>query len=277
VRPTWRSNGVAQTVSGTLTNINGPAGAGYTITDPAGGYGTIANGATVQCADCYAVSVADPTTHQAVHWDASAVESLLPDALGQQKQWALHVGGSFTDVPTASPFYRFIETLLHHSVTGGCSATQYCPATSTTRDQMAVFVLVAKEGTGYVPPACTTPMFPDVPASNPFCRWIEELARRAVVGGCGGGNYCPSSAVTREQMAVFVLRTLDPALSPPACVGAYKDVPTSSGFCRWIEELTRRGVVTGCGGGNYCPTAAVTREQMGVFMSATFGLSLYGP
>ena len=27
----------------------------------------------------------------------------------------------------------------------------------------------------------------------------------------------------------------------------------------------------------YCPAAAVTREQMGVFISATFGLTLYGP
>jgi hypothetical protein len=121
-------------------------------------------------------------------------------------------------------------------------------------------------------------VFNDVPASNPFCRWIEELARRAVVSGCGGGNYCPTSAVTREQMAVFVLRTLDPALTPPACtVPLYNDVPASSGFCPWIEELTRRGVVTGCGGGAYCPTGAVTREQMGVFISVTFGLTLYGP
>jgi hypothetical protein len=213
-----------------------------------------------------------------VHWDASAVESIVPDAQGQQKHWVLHVGASFTDVPAANPFYRFIETLLHHGVTGGCSATQYCPATSTTRDQMSVFVLVAKEGTGYVPPACTTPVFDDVSAGNPFCRWIEELARRAVVSGCGGGNYCPTSAVTREQMAVFVLRTLDPALAPPACTTPiYSDVPATSAFCPWIEELTRRAVVSGCGGGNYCPTGAVTREQMGVFISVTFGLTLYGP
>ncbi len=224
------------------------------------------------------MSVSNPATRPAVHWDAAAVESILPDAQGQQKQWRLHVGRSFADVPTSSPFYRFIETLLHHGVTGGCSPTAYCPATATTRDQMAVFVLVAKEGTGYVPPACTTPVFADVPASNPFCRWIEELARRAVVSGCGGGNYCPSSAVTREQMAVFVLRTLEPALTPPACTAPiYNDVPASSPFCRWIEELTRRAVVSGCGGGNYCPTASVTREQMGVFMSVTFGLALYGP
>jgi hypothetical protein len=279
VRPTWRNfNGAVQTFSGTLTNIAGPAGATYAITDPTGDYGTVANGATGQCIDCYAVSVSNPTLRPAVHWDASAVESILPDTQGQQKQWLLHVAGSFSDVPITSGFYRFIETLLHHGVTGGCGGTFYCPGNATTREQMAVFVLVAKEGTGYAPPACTTPVFNDVPAISPFCRWIEELARRAVVSGCGGGNYCPTNAVTREQMAVFVLRTLDPALNPPACTTPiYNDVPATSGFCHWIEELTRRGVVTGCGGGNYCPAAAVTREQMGVFISATFGLALYGP
>jgi len=35
--------------------------------------------------------------------------------------------------------------------------------------------------------------------------------------------------------------------------------------------------VSGCGGGNYCPLTSVTREQMGVFLGVTFGLSLYGP
>jgi hypothetical protein len=79
-------------------------------------------------------------------------------------------------------------------------------------------------------------------------------------------------------MAVFVLRALDPTLDPPACIQPmFVDVPASSPFCRWIEELARRGVVTGCGGAGYCPAEPVTREQMAVFLSATFGLELYGP
>jgi hypothetical protein len=80
-------------------------------------------------------------------------------------------------------------------------------------------------------------------------------------------------------MAVFVLRTLDPALNPPAGSppNMFTDVPETSTFCRWIEELARRGVVTGCGGGNYCPGSPVSREQMGVFLAGTFGLTLYGP
>jgi S-layer family protein len=279
VRPTWRNiNGAAQTFGGLLVSLTGPAGAGYTMGNRLADYGTVASGASAPCADCYSVFVDNPAARPVQHWDASALESIAPDAQGQRKAWRLHIGGSFTDVPVTNPFYPFIETLLHRGVTGGCGGTAYCPASTTTRDQMSVFVLVAKEGAGYAPPACTTPVFNDVPASSPFCRFIEDLARRGVVSGCGGGDYCPAAAVTREQMAVFVLRTLDPALDPPACTApVFGDVPAGSPFCKWIEELARRGVVGGCGGGDYCPAAPVSREQMGVFIGATFGLTLYGP
>ena len=274
----WQNvSGAPRTFQGQASEFTGPPGLIYTLGSSLANYGTVPDGATGTCSGS-CITGALLGLRPAGHVDVSIRERIVPDVLGQDQRWVLHVGRSFTDVPSTNAFYRFIETLLHHGITSGCSGTQYCPVSATTRDQMAVFVLVAKEGAGYVPPACTTPLFNDVPASNPFCRWIEELARRGVVSGCGGGNYCPASAVTREEMAVFVLRTLEPALSPPPCTTPiYNDVPASSGFCRWIEELTRRAVVTGCGGGNYCPTSPVTREQMGVFISATFGLSLYGP
>jgi hypothetical protein len=281
VAPSWRNvNGATRTFDGIGLSFNGPpaSGVSYELADAAGSYGTVADGATAACSDCYQVGVAFGGTRPATHWDATFTERLTPDAMGQTKPWSLHIGESFTDVPKTSGYYRFVETLLHRKVTAGCSATAYCPTSAVTREQMSVFTLAGKEGAGYLPAACTTPIFGDVPASSPFCRFIEELARRGVVSGCGGGNYCPANPVTREQISVFLLHTLDPALNPPACTTpVFPDVPASSPFCRWIEELARRGVTSGCGGGNYCPADPVTREQMAVFISATFGLSLYGP
>jgi hypothetical protein len=72
---------------------------------------------------------------------------------------------------------------------------------------MAVFLLRTAGGPTYVPPACVTPTFSDVPCSSPFARWIEELARRGITAGCGSGLYCPSTPVTRGQMAVFLTTT----------------------------------------------------------------------
>jgi hypothetical protein len=121
-------------------------------------------------------------------------------------------------------------------------------------------------------------VFGDVPISSPYCRWIEELARFGVTGGCGNGNFCPGANVLRQEMAVFVLRTAEPGFVPPACgTPVFSDVPASSPYCRWIEELVRRGVVAGCGGGKFCPDEPVTREQMAVFIVLTYGLGIYEP
>jgi hypothetical protein len=278
VAPTWRNTGATATVTGTASNFTGPGTATFVLSDGSASYGAIAAGSPSSCTatgDCYSMGVT-ASARPATHWDAGFDEVVVPGSM--TKSWSLHLGDSFSDVPVTNPFYRFVETLLHHSVTGGCAVSAYCPGNATTREQMAVFVLVAKEGSGYAPNPCTSPIFNDVPDTSPFCPWIVELAVRGVVSGCGGGNYCPTAPVTREQMAIFVLRTLDPALAPPACTTPmFGDVPASSPFCPWVEELARRGVVSGCGGGNYCPLGPVTREQMGVFLSVTFGLTLYGP
>jgi uncharacterized repeat protein (TIGR01451 family) len=192
------------------------------------------------------------------------------DSLPGRKNVQVH----FLDVPPGHVFHNHVNTLARNEVTGGCGGGNYCPDASVTREQMAVFLLVAKEGAGYAPPACTAPMFNDVPCSSPYARWVNELARRNVTGGCGGGNYCPLSPVSREQMSVFLLATKEPpGYVPPACTApTFGDVPCSSPFARWIEELARRGITGGCGGGNYCPTSPNTRGQMAVFLVTTFGL-----
>jgi hypothetical protein len=48
--------------------------------------------------------------------------------------------------------------------------------------------------------------FSDVPDSNPYHADITALADAGVTTGCGGGKYCPSAYVTREQMAAFMNR-----------------------------------------------------------------------
>jgi subtilisin family serine protease len=179
----------------------------------------------------------------------------------------------FVDVHTDNPFRPYIEALYNDGVTGGCASAplQYCPRAAVTREQMAVFLLKSNDGAAYNPPPCGTAPFADVPCGSPFAPWIRELVTRGITAGCGGANYCPTSPVTRDQMAVLLLRTI--GVTPPACVVApFADVPCGSPFAPWIGELVSRGVTVGCGGGNYCPTSPVTRDQMAVFLIKNFGL-----
>ena len=54
--------------------------------------------------------------------------------------------------------------------------------------------------------ALASHIFADVPDSSPFHADISRVYGARVAAGCGGGNYCPSTAVTRDQMAAFLNR-----------------------------------------------------------------------
>jgi predicted regulator of Ras-like GTPase activity (Roadblock/LC7/MglB family) len=62
----------------------------------------------------------------------------------------------------------------------------------------------------YVPPGCTLggEEFSDVPASDPFCLWIEQLARDGIFAGCGGNDFCPDNPVTRKQLAMALEKSM---------------------------------------------------------------------
>jgi hypothetical protein len=188
------------------------------------------------------------------------------------------INPTFLDVSVDDFAFAYIEAVFDAGVTGGCGTRIYCPDSSTTRAQMAVFLLKASEDSTYIPPPCSGAFFGDVPCTGgAYDPWIEDLAGRGITGGCGGGNYCPAAAVTRAQMSAFLLKTIEsPSYVPPACTGAvFADVPCAGGiFDPWIEELAGRAITGGCGGGNYCPANPVTRAQMAIFLTKAFGLPL---
>ena len=279
VAPAWNNTTtVSLTFAGASSNLTGPPGPSYSIGDSNANYGTVSPGATTDCYnatpghDCYLMTVAG--ARPVAHWDATFDETL---SLAHLKNWKLHVGESFTDVPTSQQFYAFIENIFHNGITGGCGAGIYCPTDPVTRAQMAVFILKAKHGANYLPPACNG-IFADVACPSQFADWIEELSAEGITGGCGGGNYCPTNPVTRAQMSAFLLKAKHGSgYVPPACAGIFTDVTCPSLFANWIEELFAESITGGCGVGIYCPDNPNTRGQMAVFLVKTFGLLLYGP
>jgi hypothetical protein len=192
--------------------------------------------------------------------------------MGADRFCASYAYHTFLDVPSHLQSWRFIEAVENAGITGGCGTGNYCPASSVTRQEIAVFLLKAKFGICYAPPPCTG-VFPDVPCPSTFANWIEDLAAQGITGGCGGGNYCPQNPVRRDQMAVFLLKAEHgPSYVPPPCNGDFPDVPCPSQFADWIEQLAAEAITGGCGGGNYCPLNPNTRGQMAVFLVKTFKL-----
>jgi PKD domain-containing protein/all-beta uncharacterized protein/beta-propeller repeat-containing protein/S-layer family protein len=188
------------------------------------------------------------------------------------KIFTVRQGGKFNDVPVGHLFYEQIGKLSARGITLGCGNGNFCPDSSVTREQMAAFIIRALGE--FNPPQPASQRFTDVPASSLFYSFIEQMAVRQITVGCGSGNYCPTSVVTREQMAAFIIRALHEAGYEPAVPAGQRflDVALTSPFARHIEEMAVRGITVGCGGGNYCPQATVTRGQMAAFLVRAFGL-----
>jgi len=62
-------------------------------------------------------------------------------------------------------------------------------------------------------------------------------------------------------------------VSPAPGTATFNDVPTSDPGFQFIEALVSSGITAGCGNGNYCPDAPLTRRQMAVFLSKALGLN----
>lgn len=61
--------------------------------------------------------------------------------------------------------------------------------------------------------------------------------------------------------------------APAPASASFADVSTGHPFFREIAQMSRAGVTGGCGSGNYCPDAPVTRGQMAAFLSRSLGLT----
>jgi hypothetical protein len=51
--------------------------------------------------------------------------------------------------------------------------------------------------------------FTDVSITHWAAAWIKQLALEGITNGCGVGTYCPTSTVTRAEIAAFLVRTFN--------------------------------------------------------------------
>lgn len=175
-------------------------------------------------------------------------------------------GGSFAD-DDGSVHEVDIEALFAAGITKGCAPGRFCPDDPVTRGQLAAFL----RRTGEIDlPATTGASFDDVD-NHLFEAEIAWLAERGVARGCAPTRFCPDAAVTRGEMAAFLVRALQ--LGPSADPDPFTD-DDGSVFADDIARLAAAGITKGCAADLFCPNDPVTRGQMASFLVRVFGLSI---
>ena len=117
----------------------------------------------------------------------------------------------------------------------------------------------------------STPRYGDVPADHAFAGEVVGLDTLGITRGCADGRFCPEEAVTRAEMAAFLVRAFD---LPPAQNAEPYDDDDGHLFEPEIETLYVNGITTGCAPHRFCPEEAVTRAEMAAFLARVLRLPL---
>ena len=178
----------------------------------------------------------------------------------------------FVDVPLQNWAFYYINAIYNAHITKGYGDGRYGPEDLVNREQMAAFIVRAREGEPPLDYCDSGSLFPDVTPDMWSCRYIKRLKELAITTGYGDGRYGPYYFVPREQMAAFLVRAVEgePPLDYCYSGSPFPDVTPDMWSCRYIKRLKELAITTGYGDGRYGPYYFATRSQMAAFLTRAF-------
>lgn len=106
--------------------------------------------------------------------------------------------------------------------------------------------------------------FIDIPPDADYRAAVESIYPIGVTDGCGSNplRFCPSSDVSRLQMAKLMLRAKHgPLYAPPSAPAlTFTDV-TDPSWAAWASQAVVESILDACGSG-FCPDEALSRDHM---------------
>ena len=169
-------------------------------------------------------SGAQPTPYSDKASEATALSACVGDALGDEM---------FTDVSDDHAFRDAINCVAYYGITNGTGdGSTYSPNQDVTRAQMAVFIARAAGVAGVDLGDAMGDEFTDIGDTWAEARdAINQLASKGVIAS--GGAFRPDDAITRGEMATFLVGLLAKVAAAP---NVMKD---SSGVISQLGSTTR--------------------------------------
>lgn len=168
--------------------------------------------------------------------------------------------GNYTDVPGSAWYARAVEYCTARGLMNGVTENTFAPGGITTR-AMVVTVLHRLSGS----PAAAEASFPDVPADSWYAESVAWASRQGITTGRADGTFGPDAAITRQDLAVFLWRSLG---SPAALSGeSFRDENEIDSYAReavrWAKSA---GIVNGMGDGTFAPRKGATRAELATIL-----------
>ena len=110
----------------------------------------------------------------------------------------------------------------------------------------------------------TATAFGDVPSGAYYAGYVAWAQSKGIVAGVSQGRFEPNRTITREEMAVMLMKFLASQNKSYAATG-YTNFSDGGSIAGWakdsVDKMTRQGILSGMGNGDFAPKANFSRAQ----------------
>ena len=174
---------------------------------------------------------------------------------------------AYADLATDAWYYESVDYVLSKGLMQGVGTSKFDPSGGTTR-AMIVTTLWRLEGEPVVNYAMA---FADVKADAWYAEAVRWAAGEGLVRGYSAEEFCPDTAITREQMAAIIYRYA--AYKGTAPTGAwairlaYADVANIADYAiEAVMYCTMKNLMQGRDGDMFAPQATASRAEIAVIL-----------
>lgn len=203
-----------------------------------------------------------PDSGAAVQAEGDYARAVMAALIRQFGTYAvLEMTKPFTDLPSGHWAYGVIQELALKQIMSGTSATKFDPARAITRAEFTALLAQALQlaGTG-------GNVFADVEAEAWYAAPVAAAHEAGIVSGKGANRFDPASTVTREEIAVMLVKAYEVKTGKKLAADAKGTFSDADRISRWavdhVNAASGLGLMKGRATGRFVPGAAANRAEV---------------
>lgn len=259
----WTAAGGAYSIKVEAADRNGDPLAAASPLDQAKAVLTVRPGdvAGPELLGIYAIGADGTLVYMGGRWNEGEISAEVPLA-GQYA--VLAYDRSFEDVAETHWARNVIARMAAKHVVEGVDDVRFGPQGSVTRAEFTA-MLVRLLGINQASGSDKAASFADVPQHAWYAEAVAAAVQAGLVTGRSAGEFNPSGAVTRQEMAVMLVRAYEYKAGQAPTSATISDFTDANQIDAWamdgVAAATAAGLLQGRGDGLFAPRAQLTRAE----------------
>ncbi|WP_339316370.1 pullulanase [Paenibacillus sp. FSL R10-2734] len=177
------------------------------------------------------------------------------------KYAVLEIAKSFKDVPTTYWAFHAIQSLAAKQIVSGVTTTEFNPKSNVSRAEFTALLVRALglNAEGQV-------QFTDIQSDAWYSSYVATASKLGIVSGRSKDTFAPNASITREEMAIMVIRALEARsgkkVEPVVGSKAFADASSISKWAAsYVKAAAELGLLQGRENNQFAPKGWMTRAE----------------